>query len=1006
MSTEIVGLRRSSLLGPSGQSSLSHSRSHSHSHSHAAAPSFQLPASPAILSCSALERLAQREAPPSSPSAASTSKLLAPIAASKGGGGASSGGLAQSSSAPLLMGSKRLPLLGNRERILRNKQAFDRRLSHDFWEAERSHSAVGFYRHQGDGVGQSVSSSAVPQPGKSCESFFQPHHSYGDRHDVRPTVSSRRENFRKDRLEFKLQQAREACGSSLPRASSSPAAANLQGESLTAEELGLVKTEVFLADLSAVEKQFQELEKSLRLEHLSDGSNTDKMKAEREVERRRKDELLRRARKKEQSARDPKKKVTLRIENTREFERDASEKNPNIPMTSMDFAGGFKGHEHIHVVDVQVLQQKCCFMGQGIHVSTMLENMAARERQEAALSYSRSSRRSSTTSKLGKSSSSWTGKSSKCLTLSSVGQSTAEFLASGASKQPSQGDLYELRRKSAQGTKDAVHVSGLLHRIKGMRNSLNYSIPYHFEVGEEPSIIPDAEPVGHLRIAPPASMQFASTMPARFRGNQGKKIAALVAAEYIEPDDDDLPPESPKARLKFRRAATQQAALMSVAGEAGGAIVEASLDKTRAAELMRTAEQEEGECAALELRRRVRVLWAAARAVTQWIWVKQRVEHQNRSMEVMKSMLVQLGEWSRVKQAITRFTRLLYALQRACRSFVALKKKRCAVIDKDWVKVEDAVLQTYFRELGLRARVPNESSSNHLTTAMAVKQKKVKAKLAQMTQSEGMEDSTYEAGQGRSYDWRAYRIPVRKRREAISRYYMARLRRKVQQEQSFMETVTWAVSAERDLVVFLRNFGATDASIQATMDTRPTPRQTWAPTTMLSLWQLSEDQILQLIAATAQTMVSDPHFKYHPANLDVPDQSYLNRRRRSQMDNPVSLGRLAMARNIVIKERRPSGSKIAGGDNKSAGGKGNVSVGGVSAGGLATSVNEVLTSLSPRFREILEELRETPGIPDSTVPAIEGQFPAADASAKHETFVLGFDNHSQMQQGAASAGHS
>merc|ERR1712039_763938 len=91
-------------------------------------------------------------------------------------------------------------------------------------------------------------------------------------------------------------------------------------------------------------------------------------------------EAQRRARKKEQEAKDPHRKVALRLENKRRFEEDALGK-AGIPMSQVEVQG-FKGRETVTLVDVRQLQSRCLFLDEGTHdVREMLDAQRREEQQ-------------------------------------------------------------------------------------------------------------------------------------------------------------------------------------------------------------------------------------------------------------------------------------------------------------------------------------------------------------------------------------------------------------------------------------------------------------------------------------------------------------------------------------------------------------------------------------------------------------------------------------------------
>jgi len=138
----------------------------------------------------------------------------------------------------------------------------------------------------------------------------------------------------------------------------------------------------FKEEATAIDKQIQDLGKSILLNHLLGMSSEDaeaKAQQAREAEKRRIEAELRKARLKEKAARDPHKKIQLRLENKRRFEMHTLDK-AGIPTKEVDFQNHL-GCETIKMVDVLSLRTKCQGLSQGIHsVQELVEMQQRRER--------------------------------------------------------------------------------------------------------------------------------------------------------------------------------------------------------------------------------------------------------------------------------------------------------------------------------------------------------------------------------------------------------------------------------------------------------------------------------------------------------------------------------------------------------------------------------------------------------------------------------------------------
>jgi len=201
-------------------------------------------------------------------------------------------------------------------------------------------------------------------------------------------------------------------------------------------------------------------------------------------------------------------------------------------------------------------------------------------------------------------------------------------------------------------------------------------------------------------------------------------------------------------------------------------------------------------------------------------------------------------------------------------------------------------------------------------------------------------------------EWRAYRIPAAERKKAVARNYMAVLRKHVRTQATFLHTVRTAVRAERELASFLKGFGADDTSMK---DSRPKVAE--APQTIepiaevqhqQSYWHASEERLLQLIAFEAQGLVDVEPFKYHPANLDLPEGTSRGPRGRSCQvwgdgAPPIALGRFSRKADKSASSHGGSAQGRAREQQQKGGAPGR------------PDVDTVFDRFTPRLREITEE---------------------------------------------------
>lgn len=180
-----------------------------------------------------------------------------------------------------------------------------------------------------------------------------------------PTAGVRRENDRAREyaaeLERVLTENNQAtrslsCGSlGLPKPESPKSAEGSEVRDLDEQN------ELFQKTAADASRMLEGIARSVRLEHLSEGNQESKLKAEREEERRQQALEERRARQRERQARDPRRKVALKVENRRRFGRTDSSGGlcgSSVPMCEVTVCGE-GGHETVGMVDVAGLRSRC-----------------------------------------------------------------------------------------------------------------------------------------------------------------------------------------------------------------------------------------------------------------------------------------------------------------------------------------------------------------------------------------------------------------------------------------------------------------------------------------------------------------------------------------------------------------------------------------------------------------------------------------------------------------------
>lgn len=203
----------------------------------------------------------------------------------------------------------------------------------------------------------------------------------GSRHDRGVSSCTKRENCSQEQVAVKLDssQAIDRKGMNAEQATAQLSSAPPESPGSRKQNMETIAAQ-FNDEVIAMESQIADLGKSLQLNNfLKDGDSDAEAKAheEREAAKKRREAEIRKARLKEKSARDPHRKVKLRLENKRRFDMDSIDE-AGIPTTKVTFRG-LKGCENMRLVDVQALRSKCHGLTEGIHSVHKLVEMQQRK---------------------------------------------------------------------------------------------------------------------------------------------------------------------------------------------------------------------------------------------------------------------------------------------------------------------------------------------------------------------------------------------------------------------------------------------------------------------------------------------------------------------------------------------------------------------------------------------------------------------------------------------------
>lgn len=584
--------------------------------------------------------------------------------------------------------------------------------------------------------------------------------------------------------------------------------------------------EEFLQEVSAFERQIQDCSRLVRLEHLGKDpkeAEADRLREERKTQADWEEAELRKLRKKEQMARDPHRKIQLRLENKRRFEMDTLDK-AGIPMQTIDFGGG-KGLEAITLVDVRQLQTKCQGLNEPGGVRAMLELQEHREK----------------TKKMERTSPMATLKLSS--PLPSPNADGSDGLATSES-QPNLGGLdrtksvlsesWDARLPGVEKKKRDIHQAKVERHLETFRQPMPSWFPHDLCGGSLQSNRNMKATVMHLMKANREFRHKNIGVLNDFFADEGN-----IGSKHKSPDGG-----CPRSRLEHQPEAERPEATPQV-------------------------------------KAKVTQCWRKVRGFVNLLKVYFRHMRELDSIRMVKALTKQMSEWARIKRAMTRLLTSVKFLQRACRDFLLTRDKRVAIMSKDWQRVEDHYLQQYFKVYAVHCveehqqKVEQDMMGGLSAWAKAHPEQSMSFKRAKTKTGNPVKHSKEETEGllAAVLDWKNFRVPPQHRKAVVTRYYMIQLMRRVRNEEQVLKTVVSMVKWERELVDYLKTFGAENLELDDPADSSMADRCTQEKQ---EFWYFPEKVILDSICTAAQAMKSIVPWNEHPGNKAqvLPDECF------------------------------------------------------------------------------------------------------------------------------------
>eukprot|EP00930_Biecheleria_cincta_P040627 TRINITY_DN27829_c0_g1_i1.p1 TRINITY_DN27829_c0_g1~~TRINITY_DN27829_c0_g1_i1.p1 ORF type:complete len:864 (+),score=223.10 TRINITY_DN27829_c0_g1_i1:314-2593(+) len=626
------------------------------------------------------------------------------------------------------------------------------------------------------------------------------------RQDGRPSTVARHENMKKEAIAFQLQQNSKAAASV---GLDDPDAIMSGG----LDSVDVLKA-AFTKDIKGVIDRLEDLTKNLR----NDSTKQEEaLRRKREEERRQQEEEKRLARKREQAARDPKKKVTLRLENRRRFAQDDSE-SAKIPMCPLQ-VDGKSGRETVSLVDITAIRRRCTLLGEGqvISVESLIDHQRIRDKaaqdKEAMKKHA--------------------------LALQREAQATAA--ATGVSTGFRVTELpWEERHGNCLAKKEASQMEDILRKLSRMRSELPTGLSIQTETLEAA--------LEHDRLR---RETMAMLDPSKAgEDNWGEIFGDL--AEKLASSSDSRPSSLSRSLNRLSHAAT--GGEMVICAKTSGPVESGKRNSVTELELHQAL-----------LQKRIRVLRASMKAASRWVLLFRRTRKRNEMAEVIKLTMREFGEWARVKLVMKKTVASVRKIQAISKEFLARKKQRCRIIEQEWQRIEDKNLEQFFFK----------NSQQLIKEQMTQAEENPRGNLAQNARARQMQKGFFEGmlnavKQGElAINWKTFRIPAHLRQKVISGHYMGQLRTRVRTTSDLLKTTKMVLAKHRELVGFLQKLGG---SVEDGEGSSFLGQDLPNRSKVVAYWHVPEETMLCLIGLAAQILKATDvaPFEGHPANKDLP----------------------------------------------------------------------------------------------------------------------------------------
>jgi len=253
--------------------------------------------------------------------------------------------------------------------------------------------------------------------------------------------------------------------------------------------------------------------------------------------------------------------------------------------------------------------------------------------------------------------------------------------------------------------------------------------------------------------------------------------------------------------------------------------------------------------------RRIGMHWTVVRGAFYLIWLLFMVRRKHDAIDCVRTYLYQVATVKILNDTCRKLNSRVRKLQNVARAFIARKRAWTEQTSRSWLHYEDKYLETNLKDVKGPAPEPEKEEKRE--------------RERERPPLDSPKESPKRPSTPANDWWKILRIPAENRNAALGRWYISRLRSKVQMQSGWLGTVETAHSENKDLRQFFTLCGLdfSDQPLEVQVEEKPEKKQRKRNKGFL---EVGEQEMLELIAIEALELRDVEPFQNHPFNKNLP----------------------------------------------------------------------------------------------------------------------------------------